>query len=157
MKTTHAETLAIHAGRAPDPATGAVTPNLIFSSTFARDDQGQLLGGHIYSRTSNPNRTAVETALAALEGGAHGLAFASGQAAAAAIFARASFVDGQRSALMRLIVQALNGCLCFGIRAHFDKTKPTRTSRFTVHNDIGRFNRTGGAKIFLQIFTRHAK
>ncbi|MBI2512330.1 MAG: aminotransferase class I/II-fold pyridoxal phosphate-dependent enzyme [Opitutae bacterium] len=87
MKTTHAETLAIHAGRAPDPATGAVTPNLIFSSTFARDDQGQLLGGHIYSRTSNPNRTAVETALAALEGGAHGLAFASGQAASAAIFA----------------------------------------------------------------------
>lgn len=81
------ETLAVHAGRAPDPATGAVTPNLIFSSTFARDDQGQLIGSHIYSRTSNPNRTAVEAALATLEGGAHGLAFASGQAAAAAVFA----------------------------------------------------------------------
>lgn len=83
----HPETTAVHAGRAPDPTTGAVTPNLVFSSTFARDEQGQLLGGHIYSRTSNPNRTAVEAALAALEGGAHGLAFASGQAAAAALFA----------------------------------------------------------------------
>lgn len=83
----HPETTAVHAGRAPDPVTGAVTPNLVFSSTFARDDQGQLVGGHIYSRTSNPNRTALEAALAALEGGAHGLAFASGQAAAAAVFA----------------------------------------------------------------------
>jgi cystathionine gamma-synthase len=86
-ETRHPDTSAVHAGRAPDPVTGAVTPNLIFSSTFARDDHGQLLGGHIYSRTSNPNRTAVEIALAALEGGAHGLAFASGQAAAAAVFA----------------------------------------------------------------------
>lgn len=84
---SHPETTAVHAGRAPDPVTGAVTPNLVFSSTFARDEQGQLVGGHIYSRTSNPNRTALEAALAALEGGAHGLAFASGQAAAAAIFA----------------------------------------------------------------------
>ena len=83
----HPETTAVHAGRAPDPVTGAVTPNLVFSSTFARDDQGQLVGGHIYSRTSNPNRTALEAALAALEGGTHSLAFASGQAAAAAIFA----------------------------------------------------------------------
>lgn len=87
LKSHHPETLSVHAGRAPDPATGAVTPNLVFSSTFARDDQGQLPAGHIYSRTSNPNRTAVETALAALEGGAHGLAFASGQAASAAVFA----------------------------------------------------------------------
>lgn len=83
----HLDTTAVHAGRSSDSVTGAVTPNLVFSSTFARDDQGQLLGGHIYSRTSNPNRSAVESALAALEGGAHGLAFASGQAAAAAVFA----------------------------------------------------------------------
>jgi cystathionine gamma-synthase len=87
LKSNHPETLAVHAGRAPDASTGAVTPNLVFSSTFARDEQGQLPAGHIYSRTSNPNRTSVETALAALEGGAHGLAFASGQAASAAIFA----------------------------------------------------------------------
>lgn len=85
--SSHPETTAVHAGRAPDPVTGAVTPNLVFSSTFARNDEGQLVGGHIYSRTSNPNRTALEAALAALEGGAHGLAFASGQAAAAAVFA----------------------------------------------------------------------
>jgi len=94
LNSAHPETRAVHAGRAPDPATGAVTPNLIFSSTFARDDQGQLLGSHIYSRTSNPNRTAVESALATLEGGAHGLAFASGQAAAAAVFA--TLAPGER-------------------------------------------------------------
>lgn len=87
LNSSHPATVAVHAGRAPDPATGAVTPSLVFSTTFARDEQGQLPAGHVYSRTSNPNRAAVETALAALEGGAHGLAFASGQAAAAAIFA----------------------------------------------------------------------
>lgn len=87
LKSHHPETLSVHAGRAPDPTTGAVTPTLVFSSTFARDDQGQLPAGHIYSRSSNPNRASVETALAALEGGAHGLAFASGQSAAAAVFA----------------------------------------------------------------------
>lgn len=85
--TPHPDTTAVHAGRAPDPATGAVTPSVVLSSTFARDEQGKLLGGHVYSRTSNPNRAAVEAALAALEGGAHGLAFASGQAASAAVFA----------------------------------------------------------------------
>lgn len=87
LNSRHPETISVHAGRAPDPATGAVTPNLTLSSTFARDEQGKLLGGHVYSRTSNPNRAAVEAALAALEGGAHGLAFASGQAASAAVFA----------------------------------------------------------------------
>ncbi len=92
--TPHPDTTAVHAGRAPDPATGAVTPNLTLSSTFARDAEGRLPGGHIYSRTSNPNRTALETALAALEGGAHGLAFASGQAASAAVFA--SLAPGDR-------------------------------------------------------------
>jgi cystathionine gamma-synthase len=88
--TPHPDTTAVHAGRAPDPATGAVTPNLTLSSTFARDAEGRLPGGHIYSRTSNPNRTALETALAALEGGAHGFAFASGQAASAAVLASLS-------------------------------------------------------------------
>lgn len=83
----HPETLAIHAGRRPDPATGAVTPSPVLSSTFARNEDGQLPAGHVYSRTSNPNRAAVEAALAALEGGAHALAFSSGQAASTAIFA----------------------------------------------------------------------
>lgn len=87
LNSSHPETVAVHAGRAPDPATGAVTPNLTFSSTFARDEQGQLPRGHVYSRTSNPNRAAVETALTALEGGAQAFAFASGQAASAAVFA----------------------------------------------------------------------
>ncbi len=87
LTSRHPDTLSVHAGRAPDPATGAVTPNVVLSSTFARDAEGRLPGGHVYSRTSNPNRAAVEAALAALEGGAEALAFASGQAASTAVFA----------------------------------------------------------------------
>ncbi|MBA4136917.1 MAG: cystathionine gamma-synthase [Opitutus sp.] len=90
LNSSHPETVAVHAGRAPDPSSGAVTPNLVFSSTFARDDHGQLPHGHVYSRTSNPNRASVEAALTALEGGAHAFAFSSGQAASAAIFATLS-------------------------------------------------------------------
>ena len=91
------ETLAVHAGRSPDPVSGAVTPNIVLSSTFARNEHGELPQGFIYSRTDNPNRHAVETALAAFEGGAHALAFASGQAASAAIFA--SLAPGDRVVL----------------------------------------------------------
>ena len=64
------ETLAIHAGRAPDPASGAVAPSPVLSTTFARDADGDYPHGHIYSRAGNPGRTALETLLAALEGGA---------------------------------------------------------------------------------------
>jgi cystathionine gamma-synthase len=75
------ETLAIHAGQEPDAATGAVITPLYLSSTFAQDGVGGRRGGYEYSRTANPTRTALETCLAALEGGAHGFAFASGMAA----------------------------------------------------------------------------
>lgn len=60
------ETLAIHAGRAPDPGTGAVAPSPILSTTFARDAHGDYPNGHIYTRSSNPGRTSLETVLAAL-------------------------------------------------------------------------------------------
>jgi cystathionine gamma-synthase len=75
------ETRAIHAGQEPDPSTGAVVTPLILSSTFAQDGVGGLRGGYEYSRSANPTRTALETCLASLEGGARGLAFASGLAA----------------------------------------------------------------------------
>jgi cystathionine gamma-synthase len=75
------ETLAIHAGQEPDPATGAVVVPIHQSSTYAQDGVGGLRGGYEYSRSANPTRTALETCLAALEGGARGLAFASGLAA----------------------------------------------------------------------------
>ncbi|WP_293367366.1 aminotransferase class I/II-fold pyridoxal phosphate-dependent enzyme [Nevskia sp.] len=80
------ETLAIHAGRAPDTATGAVAPSPILSTTFARDAHGEYPHGHIYTRSSNPGRAALETLLAALEKGAAAAAFGSGSAASLAVF-----------------------------------------------------------------------
>ncbi len=90
------ETLAIHAGQEPDPVTGAVVPPIYQVSTFKQDGVGGLRGaglhgpgsarpglheGYEYSRTANPTRSALEDCLAALEGGARALAFASGMAA----------------------------------------------------------------------------
>ncbi len=75
------ETLAIHAGQEPDPRTGAVVPPIYQVSTYAQDGVGGLRAGYEYSRTANPTRTVLEECLAALEGGARALAFASGMAA----------------------------------------------------------------------------
>jgi cystathionine beta-lyase/cystathionine gamma-synthase len=74
------ETIAVHAGAEPDPTTGAVMVPIYQTSTYAQPDVAQHKG-YEYSRTDNPTRTALQTALAALEGGRHGLAFASGMAA----------------------------------------------------------------------------
>ncbi|MWA06270.1 cystathionine gamma-synthase [Actinomadura sp. LD22] len=75
------ETLAIHAGQEPDPATGAVVPPIYQVSTYKQDGIGGLRGGYEYSRSANPTRTALEVCLAEIESGARGLAFASGLAA----------------------------------------------------------------------------
>src|SRR4051812_25305161 len=74
------ETLAIHAGQDPDPTTGAVVGPIYQTSTYVQSEVGQPKG-YEYSRSGNPTRTALETCLAALEGGRTGLAFASGLAA----------------------------------------------------------------------------
>jgi cystathionine gamma-synthase len=74
-------TRAIHAGQEPDPATGAVNVPVHLSTTFKQDGVGGLRGGYEYSRSANPTRTALQEALAALEEGSTGLAFASGLAA----------------------------------------------------------------------------
>jgi cystathionine gamma-synthase len=74
-------TRAIHAGQDPDPATGAVVPPLHLTTTYKQDGVGGLRGGYEYSRSANPTRTALQEALAALEEGTTGLAFASGLAA----------------------------------------------------------------------------
>lgn len=76
----HVETLAIHAGQAPDPATGAVMTPIYQTSTYVQSGVGEHKG-YDYARTGNPTRTALETCLAALEGARHGLCFASGMAA----------------------------------------------------------------------------
>ena len=80
------ETLAVHAGHAVDPATGAVTEPIHLSTTFERDADGGYSKGFLYSRNHNPNRNGLEAALAALEGGAAAAAFSSGLAAVTAIF-----------------------------------------------------------------------
>jgi cystathionine gamma-synthase len=78
------ETLAIHAGQEPDPATGAVVTPIYQTTTYAQEAVGKHKG-YEYSRSGNPTRTALERCLAALEGAASGLAFASGLAAEDAI------------------------------------------------------------------------
>jgi cystathionine gamma-synthase len=78
------ETRAIHAGQEPDPSTGAVVPPISLATTFAQDAVGDHRGFE-YARTGNPTRAALETCVAALEEGAHGLAFASGMSAEDAV------------------------------------------------------------------------
>ena len=73
-------TRAIHVGQEPDPATGAVIVPIYQTSTYAQAEVG-VHKGYEYSRTDNPTRAALEACLASLEGGRHGLAFASGMAA----------------------------------------------------------------------------
>jgi cystathionine gamma-lyase len=77
-------TLAIHAGQEPDAATGAVMTPIYQTSTYAQASPG-VHRGYEYSRTDNPTRTAYQACVAALEGGKHALAFASGLAATDAI------------------------------------------------------------------------
>jgi cystathionine gamma-synthase len=79
------DTLAVHAGAEPDELTGAVSPPIYQTSTFAQDGVGRPRGGYEYARSQNPTRERLERAIAALEGGRHGIAFASGSAATAAI------------------------------------------------------------------------
>jgi cystathionine gamma-synthase len=80
------ETLAVHAGHAIDPATGAVSSPIHLSTTFERDVEGTYSRGFMYTRNNNPNRQALEQGISALEGGAGAAAFASGTGASMSIF-----------------------------------------------------------------------
>ena len=79
------DTLAVHAGAEPDELTGAVAPPIYQTSTFAQDGVGRPRRGYEYARSQNPTRDRLERAVAILEAGRHGFAFASGSAATAAI------------------------------------------------------------------------
>jgi cystathionine gamma-synthase len=79
------ETRAIHAGRKPESGARDVTPAIHLSTTFHKAEDGSLPGGFLYSRTDNPNRAALEEALASLEEGEAALAFSSGNAATLAL------------------------------------------------------------------------
>ncbi|WP_460799917.1 cystathionine gamma-synthase [Microbacterium sp. GXF0217] len=74
-------TRAIHAGQKPDPLTGAIIPPIYQASTHVQDGIGGFRDGYEYNRAGNPTRSALETQLAALEGGSAALSFASGLAA----------------------------------------------------------------------------
>ncbi|HEY9734820.1 MAG TPA: PLP-dependent transferase, partial [Trichocoleus sp.] len=84
----HIESQAVHANL--DPAggldQGAVVPPLYLSTTFERQPDGSYPQGYVYSRSGNPNRQALERAIAALEQGTEAVAFASGSAATLAVF-----------------------------------------------------------------------
>ena len=77
-------TLAIHAGQSPDPSTGAVMTPIYATSTYVQQSPG-VHQGYEYSRSHNPTRFAYERCIAALEGGTHGYAFASGLAATSTV------------------------------------------------------------------------
>jgi cystathionine beta-lyase/cystathionine gamma-synthase len=91
------ETRAIHAGQEPDPATGAIITPIYQTSTYVQDAVGEHKG-YDYSRVANPTRSALQVALASLEGADHGLAFSSGLGATTTLM---HLVDpGQRVVLI---------------------------------------------------------
>jgi len=83
-KTNHVETLAVHAGRAVDPTTRAISPPIELSTTFERGADGSFPSGFSYARTDNPGRRSLEECIATLEGGGRAFCFASGSAAVTA-------------------------------------------------------------------------
>jgi cystathionine gamma-synthase len=86
MTTMKLDTLAVHAARHPDAATGAVAQPLHLTTTFLREPDGSYANGWIYGRTDNPTRRDLELAIAPLEAGSDCVAFASGSAASLAVF-----------------------------------------------------------------------
>lgn len=81
----HPDTLAAHAGVAPDPVNGAMNAGLQLSTTFEHTPDAQTPLGYLYQRYDNPNQQQLEQALAALDGAARALFFATGMAAGAAV------------------------------------------------------------------------
>ncbi len=86
-------TLAIHAGQAPEPTTGAIMPPIFQTSTYAQPAVAEPKLGYDYARVANPTREALERAVAGLEGGRRGIAFASGLAAIEAVIKRLAASD----------------------------------------------------------------
>ncbi len=120
-------TRAVHGGQYPDPATGAVMTPIYQTSTYAQEAPG-VHKGYEYARTQNPTRHALEANLAALEGGKHGICFASGMAAMDAVLRLLDPGDeiiasndlyGGSYRLMRAVYER------FGLKSHFvDMTRP---------------------------------
>ena len=86
-------TLAVHAGQEPEPTTGAIIPPIFQTSTYVQPDVAEPKQGYDYARVRNPTTVGLEQKMAALEGGAHGIAFSSGLAAIEAVVKRLSVGD----------------------------------------------------------------
>ena len=95
---TEFETRAIHVGQHPDEKTGSVIPPIHMTSTHKQDGVGNLRDGFEYNRAANPTRSALQEALASLEGGRFGLSFSSGLAAEDAVI-RAVLKPGDHAIL----------------------------------------------------------
>lgn len=130
MSTISFATLALHAGAAPDPATGAILTPIYQSTTFVQEEVG-VHKGYTYSRSGNPTVAALERRLAALEGAEHASCYATGLAAATAL-ALAFLKAGDRVVVsdvayggtIRLFGQILPA---FGVQAEFvDTSDPAR-------------------------------
>ncbi len=132
------ETLAVHAGRVADSSTGAVAPPIVLSTTFERAEDGTLPQGYSYTRSNNPNRHALESALAQLEGGAEAAAFASGSAAIMSILHALAPGDHAIMPLdiyygTRVLIETLYGR--WGLQASFvDMTDPAHVERAVQPN-----------------------
>jgi cystathionine beta-lyase/cystathionine gamma-synthase len=122
-------TRAIHDGQQPEPATGAITVPIFQTSTYAQSAPG-VHKGYDYSRTDNPTRTALQNALASLEGAKYGLAFSSGMGAATTtmlLFKRGDHVISSRDVYggtYRLFKQVLED---FGLAFSFVETSNLKT------------------------------
>ena len=107
------DTLAVHAGNAPDESTGAVAPPLHLSTTFRHGPAGERVAGYEYQREGNPTNDRLREALAALEGGQTACTFASGMAAMTTLLeclpggARVLFPDDCYSGLRMLFQEFL--------------------------------------------------
>jgi cystathionine gamma-synthase len=127
------ETDCVHAGREPDPATGAVAQPIQLATTFQRERDGSYPHGFTYARAGNPNRAALETCVAALEGGSDAVAFASGSAATLAIFEllkAGDHVVAPRDAYYGTLLQARELLPLRGVRVTFtDMTDPAELER----------------------------
>jgi cystathionine gamma-synthase len=108
------ETIAVHVGQECDRVSGAIATPINLSTTFERAGDGSYPSGFVYGREGNPNRRSLETCLAALEGGAEAVAFASGMAAIAAA------IESLPAGRPRRLV--LPDDMYFGIRGLLDET-----------------------------------
>jgi cystathionine gamma-synthase len=128
----HLETLSVHVGRDIEPGAGDVAPAIHLSTTFERDADGRFSRGYSYARPDNPNRRALEQCLAALEGGAEAMTYASGSAASFAVFSLlrpGDHVVAPIEAYHGTSQQLRDLCSGFGVRVTFADLTDTAAAR----------------------------